>query len=99
MHEKSIELLNEALADELWSIHQYMYFHFHCDDQGFDPLAALFKTLDSLDKDLAMMEEYLQEGAAAIKPLTDDCADIEEENRDRRPVSAAASDGIRLTGS
>lgn len=44
-------------------------------------LASLFKTLDTLDKDLAMMEDYLQEGAAAIKPLTDDCADIEEENR------------------
>ena len=44
-------------------------------------LASLFKTLDSLDKDLALMEDYLQEGAAAIKPLTDDCADIEEENR------------------
>eukprot|EP00977_Amphora_coffeiformis_P010341 scaffold2417_cov155-Amphora_coffeaeformis.AAC.3 len=44
-------------------------------------LASLFKTLDSLDQDLAMMEDYLQEGAAAIKPLTDDCADIEEENR------------------
>ena len=27
------------------------------------------------------MEEWLQDRAAAIKPLTDDCADIEEENR------------------
>jgi bacterioferritin len=43
MYEKSIEVLNKAIADELWAIHQYMYFHFHCDDQGFDPLAALFK--------------------------------------------------------
>ncbi len=43
MHEKSIELLNKAIADELAAVHQYMYFHFHCDDQGFDPLAALFK--------------------------------------------------------
>ena len=43
MHEKSIDLLNEAIADELKAIHQYMYFHFHCDDQGYDPLAALFK--------------------------------------------------------
>jgi hypothetical protein len=44
-------------------------------------LASLFKTLDALDTDLAMMEKYLQQGAATIKPLTDDCADIEEENR------------------
>jgi bacterioferritin len=43
MHEKSIALLNEAMADELAAIHQYMYFHFHCDDQGYDPLSALFK--------------------------------------------------------
>jgi bacterioferritin len=43
MHEKSIELLNKAAADELAAVHQYMYFHFHCDDQGYDLLAALFK--------------------------------------------------------
>lgn len=43
MYEKSIELLNKALADELSAIHQYMYFHFHCDDMGYDLLAGLFK--------------------------------------------------------
>jgi bacterioferritin len=43
MHDKSIDLLNKAVADELAAIHQYMYFHFHCDDQGFDLLAGLFK--------------------------------------------------------
>ena len=43
MHEKSIELLNKAVADELSAVHQYMYFHFHCDDQSFDLLAGLFK--------------------------------------------------------
>ena len=43
MHEKSIELLNKAVADELSAVHQYMYFHFHCDDQGLDLLANLFK--------------------------------------------------------
>jgi bacterioferritin len=40
---KSIELLNKAVADELLAVHQYMYFHFHCDDQGYDLLASLFK--------------------------------------------------------
>jgi hypothetical protein len=44
-------------------------------------LASLFKTLESLDGELESMETWLQERAAAIKPLTDDCADIEEENR------------------
>ncbi|MCF8235068.1 MAG: manganese catalase family protein [Bacteroidales bacterium] len=43
MKEKSIELLNKAVADELAAVHQYMYFHFHCDDQGYDLLANLFK--------------------------------------------------------
>ncbi len=43
MHEKSIELLNKAVADELSAVHQYMYFHFHLDDQGYDLLAGLFK--------------------------------------------------------
>jgi bacterioferritin len=42
MYEKSIELLNRSVADELAAVHQYMYFHFHCDDQGYDLLAGLF---------------------------------------------------------
>ena len=42
-HEKSIVLLNKAVADELSAVHQYMYWHFHLDDQGFDLLAQLFK--------------------------------------------------------
>jgi bacterioferritin len=43
MKEKSIELLNKAVADELAAVHQYMYLHFHLDDQGYDLLANLFK--------------------------------------------------------
>jgi bacterioferritin len=43
MHEQSVELLNKAIADELFAVHQYMYFHFLCDDQGYDLLAGLFK--------------------------------------------------------
>ena len=43
MHQKSIELLNNAVADELAAVHQYMYFHFRCDDMGYDLLANLFK--------------------------------------------------------
>jgi bacterioferritin len=41
--EQSIELLNKSVADELSAVHQYMYFHFHLDDQGFAPLSMLFK--------------------------------------------------------
>jgi bacterioferritin len=43
MHEKSIVLLNKAVGDELSAVHQYMYFHFLCDDLGYDLLANLFK--------------------------------------------------------
>ena len=42
MHEKSIELLNQAVADEISAVHQYMYFHFHAEDQGYELLAGLF---------------------------------------------------------
>jgi bacterioferritin len=40
---KSIALLNTAVADELQAVHQYMYFHFHLDDQGLGPLSLMFK--------------------------------------------------------
>jgi bacterioferritin len=43
VYEAIVKLLNEAVGDELHAVHQYMYFHFHCDDQGFDLLAVLFK--------------------------------------------------------
>ncbi len=39
--QKSIDLLNTAVADELLAVHQYMYWHFHLDDQGFGPLASM----------------------------------------------------------
>jgi Bacterioferritin (cytochrome b1) len=42
MHEKSIELLNKAVADEMYAAHQYMFFHFHCEKQGHELLSNLF---------------------------------------------------------
>jgi len=42
---RSIGLLNTAVADELQAVHQYMYFHFHLDDQGLGPLSVLFKRI------------------------------------------------------
>jgi bacterioferritin len=42
---KSITLLNKGVADELQAVHQYMYWHFHLNDQGFGPLAAMFKRI------------------------------------------------------
>jgi len=43
MYEKSIEPLNKAVAGELSGVNEYMYFHFHCSDQGYDLLANLFR--------------------------------------------------------
>ena len=63
MHEKSIEVLNAAVADELSAVHQYMYFHFHCDDQGYDLLAGLFKT--------TAIEEAYARNIAAIRNAAD----------------------------
>jgi len=42
MQTRSIELLNKSIADELAAVHQYMYFHFHCEDQGYEVLSKLF---------------------------------------------------------
>ena len=49
MHEKSIVLLNKAVADELFAVHQYMYFHFHMDDKGYDLLSSMFKRISIME--------------------------------------------------
>lgn len=80
MHEKSIELLNKAVADELSAVHQYMYFHFHCDDQGYDLLAILFKRtaieemlhIERLaERILFLKGEVKLVASAAVKPIHD----------------------------
>jgi len=43
-------------------------------------LVSLFATLDQLDAELAKMEIWLKDRATFIKPLTDDCREIEETN-------------------
>jgi bacterioferritin len=78
MHEKSIELLNRAAADELAAVHQYMYFHFHCDDQGYDLLASLFKRtaiqemvhIETLaERILFLGGDVVLEPAAPVQPI------------------------------
>ncbi|GAB4347471.1 MAG: bacterioferritin [Gammaproteobacteria bacterium] len=78
MYEKSIELLNKAVGDELSAVHQYMYFHFHCDDQGYDLLAALFKRtaieemmhIERLaDRILFLKGELMLEASEAVQPI------------------------------
>lgn len=78
--EKSIELLNRAVADELQAVHQYMYFHFHLDDQGFGPLASLFKRIaieemghveHLAERILFLKGDVRMELAGPVEPITD----------------------------
>lgn len=95
MHEKSIDLLNLSVADELTAVHQYMYFHFHCDDQGLDLLANLFKMtaiqemmhIERLaERILFLKGDVTMAAAEAVKPIKTvkemlDCAaKMEEES-------------------
>jgi len=45
MHKKSIPILNQALQEEVRALQQYMYFHFHCDDRGYDLLSKMFRQI------------------------------------------------------
>jgi len=47
--EKSIELLNLAVNEELSAVHQYMYFHFRCDDLGYELLSQMFKRISIIE--------------------------------------------------
>jgi bacterioferritin len=80
MHGKSIDLLNKAIADELSAVHQYMYFHFHCDDQGIELLSGLFKRtaieemlhVENLaERILFLKGDVLMQAAEAVEPVHD----------------------------
>ncbi|MDR2914504.1 MAG: bacterioferritin [Tannerella sp.] len=47
--EKSIKLLNQAVNEELIAVHQYMYFHFRCDDLGYELLSQMFKRISIVE--------------------------------------------------
>lgn len=48
-NEKSCELLNKAIAEELTGLHQYMYFHFRLEDAGYKPLADYFHRISIVE--------------------------------------------------
>lgn len=82
-HAKSIALLNQSVADELQAVHQYMYFHMHLDDQGFEPLAALFKRIaitemghveDLAERILFLKGEIEMTAAGPVEKITDPAA-------------------------
>jgi bacterioferritin len=77
---KSIELLNKGVADELQAVHQYMYWHFHLDDQGFGPLSAMFKKIAIeemghverlADRILFLKGDVKMVTAGPVEPITD----------------------------
>ena len=86
MYQKSIDLLNQAVADELTAVHQYMYFHFHCDDQGIELLSALFKrtAIEEMlhverlaDRILFLKGDVIMEANAKVESITDVMAMLE----------------------
>lgn len=77
---KSIELLNHAVADELQAVHQYMYFHFHLDDQGLGPLSMMFKRIaieemghveNIAERILFLKGDVIMQSAGPIETITD----------------------------
>ncbi len=100
---ESIRLLNQAAADELQAVHQYMYFHFHLDDQGFAPLAKLFKqtAIQEMGHVEALAERILflkgdveMVPAGPIEKITDPVAIVEKamsmEEESERSYNASA---------
>ncbi len=89
MHEKSIDILNKAVADELAAVHQYMYFHFHLDDQGYDLLSALFRRtaiqemthIELLAERILFLKGEVMMKASAEVTLTQDVAGMLEMSR------------------
>jgi bacterioferritin len=99
----SIALLNQSVADELQAVHQYMYFHFHLADQGYGPLAQLFKKtaivemghVETLaERILFLKGEVEMQAADGMERITDPAAmlakAIEMERSSARDYNTAA---------
>ena len=85
--EKSIDLLNRSVADELAAVHQYMYSHFHLDDLGFAPLAGLFKRTAIMEmghvealaeRILFLKGEVVMAASEPVKKITDPAKMLEK---------------------
>lgn len=86
MYDQSVDLLNRAVGDELDAIHQYMYFHFHLDDQGLGRLAMLFKrtAIEEMlhmeriaDRILFLKGDIVMKPASEVQPIQDPRAMLE----------------------
>jgi len=80
MRKKSIELLNKSIAEEMSALNQYMFFHFHCDDQDYSLLSALFKKVaieemihveNLADRILFLKGEIIMDASQKVKQITD----------------------------
>ncbi len=80
MRKKSIELLNKSMAEELTALNQYMFFHFHCDDQDLSMLSALFKKIaieemvhveNLADRILFLKGDIIMEPSSKVQSITD----------------------------
>src|SRR5215813_6737184 len=103
--QRNVALLNQSLAEELQAVHQYMYFHIHLDDQGFAPLAQLFKRtaitemghVETLaDRILFLKGDVEMAAAAGVEKITDPAAmlrkAIEMEQGSARDYNRAAQE-------
>ena len=69
--QKSIDVLNAAVAGELTALHQYMYFHFHLEDMGYKPLADVFHkiAIDEMRHVERLAEHILYLGGDVVMKL------------------------------
>ncbi len=70
-YQNSIDVLNQAVGAEIATVLQYIYFHTHCDDQGYSLLARLFKT--TAIQEMVHIEEFAErilflDGDVVMKP-------------------------------
>jgi bacterioferritin len=99
----SIALLNRSVADELHAVHQYMYFHFHLSDQGYEPLAQLFKKTAIVEmghveavseRILFLKDEVEMQASSAVEKISEPAAmlnkAIEMEQASARDYNLAA---------
>ncbi len=87
--EKSIELLNRAVADEMGAVNQYMYFHFRCDDMGYDLLSNYFKR--AAIQEMTHVEKLAErilflKGEVEMKP----CCEVQKIHDVRQMLALAA---------
>ncbi len=101
----ALEHLQRAASDELQAVHQYMYWHFHMEDQGYPQISALLQrvAIAEMKHMEAIAERMLFLGgdvemvpAAPVKPIQDVqqilalAAQMEMEARDMYNASALA---------